>query len=403
MVTDSEIDEMIRMCDTDGIIFHLKKKNLGDGQVSFLEFSRMVFKYCGPPVDEKTGIQKEEEKEWSQDRMQTIGLRVHTQLDREKGREISPVSERGEAESKDLPAFVSPLAVQLNASDEKRKIQLKTLPAPLMSGIAMNGGTVGMDYQEGAILENEQYSNAVEHPLSLNPHLGVILPTSSMTNPIYKSPMAGGGRLPPASQFSVSKLPPLSVTGKSDDPAKRRSDLREICDQMNIKSDSVLNLLSRFSKYETSGESAIDFEGFNLLLAGNTNEPDVNKQIEALFYLFDSDNDGKIDFREFVLATLVMLTQNKDEKVKHAFHVFDIDHDGYLNKVELMKVLRSTYMAAHDSQVEKKAAAILRQADVNNDGRVSFDEFLTIHKKYPNLLFPAAHATKLLQDSTKVI
>lgn len=35
---DEDIDEMIKMCDQDG-----------DGQISFDEFARMIFRHSGPP------------------------------------------------------------------------------------------------------------------------------------------------------------------------------------------------------------------------------------------------------------------------------------------------------------------------------------------------------------------
>jgi serine/threonine-protein phosphatase 2B regulatory subunit len=46
-------------------------------------------------------------------------------------------------------------------------------------------------------------------------------------------------------------------------------------------------------------------------------------------------------------------------------------------------------MAKTDAEVSRKAETIMSQADKNGDGVMSFDEFVTISKKFPNILFPS--------------
>ena len=46
-------------------------------------------------------------------------------------------------------------------------------------------------------------------------------------------------------------------------------------------------------------------------------------------------------------------------------------------------------MASSDKEVMRKAETIMAQADKDGDGVVSFDEFVIVSKKFPNILFPA--------------
>jgi serine/threonine-protein phosphatase 2B regulatory subunit len=46
-------------------------------------------------------------------------------------------------------------------------------------------------------------------------------------------------------------------------------------------------------------------------------------------------------------------------------------------------------MASNDAEVARKAETILTQADKDGDGVVTFDEFVIVSKKFPNILFPA--------------
>ena len=46
-------------------------------------------------------------------------------------------------------------------------------------------------------------------------------------------------------------------------------------------------------------------------------------------------------------------------------------------------------MASKDSEVAHIADTIMAQADKDGDGVVTFDEFVIVSKKFPNILFPA--------------
>merc|ERR1712167_115274 len=80
---------------------------------------------------------------------------------------------------------------------------------------------------------------------------------------------------------------------------------------------------------------------------------------------------------------------SKDEKTHFAFMIFDEDGNGVITKQELVKILKSNHMASSDKEVMRKAETIMAQADKDGDGVVSFDEFVIVSKKFPNILFPA--------------
>ena len=79
----------------------------------------------------------------------------------------------------------------------------------------------------------------------------------------------------------------------------------------------------------------------------------------------------------------------KDDKLKFAFMIFDEDGNGVITKGELTRILRANHMASNDSEVARKADTIMAQADKDGDGVVTFDEFVIVSKKFPNILFPA--------------
>ena len=79
----------------------------------------------------------------------------------------------------------------------------------------------------------------------------------------------------------------------------------------------------------------------------------------------------------------------ESNRLKFAFLLFDQENDGIITKSELMRILRANHMARTDAEVTRKAETIMSQADKNGDGVISFDEFVSVSKKFPNILFPA--------------
>ena len=116
---------------------------------------------------------------------------------------------------------------------------------------------------------------------------------------------------------------------------------------------------------------------------------DPSPQGERLFQLFDYEKSGQIDVREFMIALSNFTGAGKDDKLKFAFMIFDEDGNGVITKGELTRILRANHMAQCDSEVARKADTIMQQADKDGDGVVTFDEFVIVSKKFPNILFPA--------------
>lgn len=65
---------------------------------------------------------------------------------------------------------------------------------------------------------------------------------------------------------------------------------------------------------------------------------------------------------------------------------FDGEGNGVITKAELLKILKANHMASHDIEVSRKADTIMSQADKDGDGVITFDEFVTVSKKFPNIM-----------------
>ncbi len=68
-------------------------------------------------------------------------------------------------------------------------------------------------------------------------------------------------------------------------------------------------------------------------------EGNAEKFCEHVFRTFDSDNSGKIDFKEFLLAINITSAGKPEEKLNWAFQMYDINGDGTIERSEMVEII----------------------------------------------------------------
>ena len=74
-------------------------------------------------------------------------------------------------------------------------------------------------------------------------------------------------------------------------------------------------------------------------MSGIENHP-FNKD---LFFFFDKNKDGAVDFNEFIIGLDIMERGTFDEKCAYCFEIYDIYGSGILDIVTLRHLLRRSY------------------------------------------------------------
>ena len=96
------------------------------------------------------------------------------------------------------------------------------------------------------------------------------------------------------------------------------------------------------------------------------------KDIKELFDLIDVDQNGKIDYTEFLASTIQKKNYLRNERLLEAFSVFDKDNSGQITKEELLEALKAE--KSQEIEVEKYIQAV----DKNGDGKIDYKEFLDL-------------------------
>jgi len=195
----------------------------------------------------------------------------------------------------------------------------------------------------------------------------------------------GKGGVAAGSQKSTGEAP-APPTGQAVIKARnaKRKALDEFARDNDLKPESVKRAHRRFRAVDKNQSGMIDYTEFCEVL-----QVDPTPQCEQVFRLYDYNKSGLIDARELLIALANFTGAGKDDKLKFAFMLFDEDGNGVITKSELVRILKANHMAKAEAEVSRKAETIMAQADKNGDGVVTFDEFVIVSKKFPNILFPA--------------
>jgi len=91
-----------------------------------------------------------------------------------------------------------------------------------------------------------------------------------------------------------------------------------------------------------------------------------------MFTNIDKDNSGKIDYSEFVSASINKKMVLQKNKLKSVFTLFDKDGSGNLSIDELKSFFT---MGNNSDEMWRK---VVEEYDDNGDGEISYEEFLKI-------------------------
>jgi len=151
-----------------------------------------------------------------------------------------------------------------------------------------------------------------------------------------------------------------------------------IANRLRARYINLNDVKKDFASIDENGDGKISREEMSLSDTFNTQE------IDALFTLGDSNNDGEIDLEEFVgvlypMVAQAMLKFTKDihsvDDARFMFSQLDKDGDGLLS----MEELRKCGTRFNSKEIE----ALFAVGDINNDGEIDINEFL-------NVMCPAA-------------
>ena len=144
--------------------------------------------------------------------------------------------------------------------------------------------------------------------------------------------------------------------------------------------DSSINILKLFRYFNKSGNCKLTKEELMNGLYDYRDKNEVNKVVDHLFSLLDGDNNGYIEFDEFLRACIdkkIILTTTY---LKYAFKFLDKEKTGTLNTQKIIKA----FVLNPNKLLEAVFNNTLNSVDHDGDGIINFEEFKELMLKCMN-------------------
>ena len=134
-------------------------------------------------------------------------------------------------------------------------------------------------------------------------------------------------------------------------------------------------MLEIFQSLDTNGDGVLSreeiYEGYRQTLG----DVEAKKEVDRIMNEIDMDQNGTIDYNEFVMAATNRQKMLQKEKLEATFKIFDKDGNGSISKEEIKSLLCTR------SDDKKIIDEIIKEVDSNGDGEISLNEFKKKKKK----------------------
>lgn len=142
-------------------------------------------------------------------------------------------------------------------------------------------------------------------------------------------------------------------------------------DAQPITEQNMLELREAFSVFDLNQDGYISKEELSTAMA-NFGHLVTKAEIDEMVNLVDKDGNGLIDFKEFLaLMDSNVLVQNIDQEMTNLFAYIDKNNDGFISEKELKEMLKGMGEKVKKKDIKK----MMKLADQNKDGKISFTEF----------------------------
>jgi len=158
----------------------------------------------------------------------------------------------------------------------------------------------------------------------------------------------------------------------------------ELCDSLvkstRLPADQVKELFESFLEDHPDGK--VTKEVFREMMKETHKDKDISKMEGHMFRIYDTNNDGSIEFNEFLISIFALSSGTPTEILTRMFGIFDTNRDGTITKEEFTKLIKdmsSLLITENPEQTSEDlfAKSAFAEMDKDEDGKITTEEFVT--------------------------
>ncbi|XP_019500082.1 PREDICTED: calmodulin-like [Hipposideros armiger] len=138
-----------------------------------------------------------------------------------------------------------------------------------------------------------------------------------------------------------------------------------------LPKEQVAEFKAAFTRFDKNGDGTISVQELGDVMRTLGQNPS-EAELKDIIARVDTDGDGAISFEEFLAAMVKrMKSMGGDHDMREVFQAFDLDGDGHITVDELKQAMAQV----GEKLSQKELEAMIREADVDQDGKVNYEEF----------------------------
>ncbi|XP_044190710.1 recoverin-like [Thunnus albacares] len=172
--------------------------------------------------------------------------------------------------------------------------------------------------------------------------------------------------------------------GNSKSGAVSKEILEDLKLNTKFSETEIVQWYENFKKQCPTGR--ISKEEFQSIYSKFFPDSDANTYAQHVFRSFDTNDDGTLDFKEYIIALHMTSTGKTTRKLEWAFSLFDVDKNGYITKSEVTEICSSIFKLIPKDEVadlpedentpQKRADKLWMFFDKGENDRVAEGEFI---------------------------
>ncbi|XP_038220730.1 calmodulin-A-like isoform X2 [Zerene cesonia] len=144
--------------------------------------------------------------------------------------------------------------------------------------------------------------------------------------------------------------------------------------EYGLTEEQVAEFKEAFMLFDKDEDGTITMAELGVVMRSLGQRP-TETELRDMVKEVDQDGNGTIEFNEFLqMMSKKMRGADGEDELREAFRVFDKNNDGLISSVELRHVMTNLGERLSEEEVDD----MIREADLDGDGMVNYDEFVTI-------------------------
>ncbi|XP_005933794.1 recoverin [Haplochromis burtoni] len=172
--------------------------------------------------------------------------------------------------------------------------------------------------------------------------------------------------------------------GNSKSGAVSKEILEDLKLNTKFSETEIVQWYENFKKQCPTGR--ISKEEFQTIYSKFFPESDANTYAQHVFRSFDTNDDGTLDFKEYIIALHMTSTGKTTRKLEWAFSLFDVDKNGYITKSEVSEICTAIFklipkeemekLPEDENTAQKRADKLWNYFDKGDNDRIAEGEFI---------------------------